>query len=422
MHTRTFQKTYRAYQIQYPTSKLFTDLCVCSKNLYNRANYLVRQEFFKKGKWLQYTSLYHRLKTEPVYLTLKELTDSYIPQQVLRLIEQAWRSFFNALKTWKKKPEKFQAQPRPPGYKPKNGMQLISFPKPRVRIRNAIICFPQNMVKRGFPTIPVGKLPFVDNTDISARLLPFYDRFILELVYEVAPVPKLCADTFSKVIGLDLGVNNLVTSSDGLLVKGGVVKSINQWYNKQLAKYRSLAAKNNHSTDTKRILQLGRHRSNKITDFLHKSSRLIITHCLTHNIGTIVIGYNEQWKQHCRLGKRNTQNFVNIPFLKLVQMLEYKANRVGITVIRVSEAYTSQLCSSCGIIAKKNRCSRGLYLCTTCGERLNADFNAARNIVDRYLSTNSSHSSFQVVPREPVSSLNVFSPDSGYVAYPVPNS
>jgi putative transposase len=338
------------------------------------------------------------------------------------LVEQAWRSFFNALKAWKKNPEKFQAKPRPPGYKPKNGKQIISLPTPRVRIRNSTICFPKNMMKRGFPQIPVGKFPFIDNTTISARLLPFYDRFILELVYEVAPVPKLCAKSFPKVIGLDLGVNNLVTSSDGLLVKGGVVKSINQWYNKQLAKYKSLAARRKHTTDTRRLLRLGRQRTNKITDFLHKTSRLIISHCLANHIGTIVVGYNEEWKQHCQLGKRNTQNFVNIPFLKFVRMLENKATRTGIIIIRVSEAYTSQRCSVCGIIAKKNRRSRGLYVCKSCGERLNADFNAARNIVHRYLSTLSSNSSSQVVLRERISSLNILSPDSGYVAFPVPSA
>ena len=298
-------------------------------------------------------------------------------------------------------------------------MQIISIPSQRIRIRNSTILFPSNMLKRGFPQIPVDKFPFVDKTDISGRLVPFYDRFVLELTYKIDSIPKLCPATFSKAISLDLGVNNLVTSSDGLLVKGGVVKSINQWYNKQIAKYRSLAAEKNHSTDTHRLLRLGRHRSNKIKDFLHKTSRLIISHCLTNNISTIVVGYNERWKQYCKLGKRNTQNFVNIPLLKLVQMLEYKANRLGITVIRISESYTSQRCSSCGIINKKNRCCRGLYVCKTCGERLNADFNAARNILHRYLSTNSSH---QVVLRESVSYMNMLSPDSGYVAYPVPNS
>ncbi len=100
-------------------------------------------------------------------------------------------------------------------------------------------------------------------------------------------------------------------------------------------------------------------------------------------------------------------------------MLEYKANRVGITVIRVNEAYTSQCCSFCGTIASQNRRSRGLYVCKTSGERMNADFNDARNILHRYLT---SLPSSQVVPRKPVSSLSVFSPDSGYVAHPVPNS
>jgi putative transposase len=100
-------------------------------------------------------------------------------------------------------------------------------------------------------------------------------------------------------------------------------------------------------------------------------------------------------------------------------MLEYKANRVGITVIRISEAYTSQRCSVCGVIAKKSRSSRGLYRCKTCGVRLNADFNAACNIAHRYLSSSSSS---QVVLRERISFLNLLSPDSGYVASPVPSS
>jgi putative transposase len=87
MQTKTIQKTYRAYRIQYPASLLFQDLCTRSKNLYNKANYIVRQEFFSNGLWLQYTSLYHQLKTDPVYLALKELSDAQIPQQVLRLVE-----------------------------------------------------------------------------------------------------------------------------------------------------------------------------------------------------------------------------------------------------------------------------------------------------------------------------------------------
>jgi putative transposase len=85
-------------RIQLRPKKIFTDLCTRAKNLYNRANYEVRQEFFRTGEWTQYTYLYHQLKQETVYLALKEISDSYLPQQVLCQVEQNWRNFFNSIK------------------------------------------------------------------------------------------------------------------------------------------------------------------------------------------------------------------------------------------------------------------------------------------------------------------------------------
>ena len=186
-------------------------------------------------------------------------------------------------------------------------------------------------------------------------------------------------------MGIDLGLSNIVTTADNcggspLIIKGGVVKSINQFYNKQLAKYKSISQKCNKKHLTNRILKFHRKRNNKIHDFFHKTSRKIVNHCIEHNIGTIVVGYNEKWKQNIQIGKRNNQNFVSVPFLKLIQQIEYKSEMVGITVIRTSEEYTSQTCSSCGIIRKANRKYRGLYVCKNCGVVLNADVNASTNI------------------------------------------
>ena len=98
---------------------------------------------------------------------------------------------------------------------------------------------------RGFPTFPVGSLPITAENCTGARLVPFYDRFIIELLYNVEVQAFPVYPDPSKAIGIDLGVTNLVTTSDGLLVKGGVVKFINQWYNKQLTYYKSLAKKCN---------------------------------------------------------------------------------------------------------------------------------------------------------------------------------
>ena len=161
---------------------------------------------------------------------------------------------------------------------------------------------------------------------------------------------------------------------------------------------------------------LHRKRANKIQNFFHQTSRMIINACLKEHISTLVIGYNPQWKQHCNLGKRTNQSFVQIPFYKLIYMLEYKAKLVGISVIRVSEAYTSQQCSNCGIIKKSNRKSRGLYICCSCGLRLNADHNAAINICKRLPSDT------QVVPKVSSRSACSVLPDRGCVTPPVVTS
>ena len=69
------------------------DICFKSKNLYNYANYLVRQEFIKNGNWLKYYDLNNLLKNEDVYKQLPSQTS----QQVLKLLERNWKSFFNAI-------------------------------------------------------------------------------------------------------------------------------------------------------------------------------------------------------------------------------------------------------------------------------------------------------------------------------------
>ena len=71
-------------------------------------------------------------------------------------------------------------------------------------------------------------------------------------------------------------------------------------------------------------------------------NHLFLEYCIRHQIDTIVIGYNEGWKQNIGIGKINNQNFVGIPFLNLLSKIEYKAEDAGIRVIRTEESYTSK--------------------------------------------------------------------------------
>ncbi len=161
------------------------------------------------------------------------------------------------------------------------------------------------------------------------------------------------------------------------IVDGKKIKNINSFTNKQIGKItqkRMLEGIEKQSIHEKRIW---RKRNNRIRDYFHKTSKFLIEHCIHYNIGTIILGYNEGWKQDISMGKKNNQNFVYIPFLKLIEQIRYKAKLVGINFILTPEPYTSQDCCHCGRRRKNNRIKRGLYVCDICGIRINSDIGSA---------------------------------------------
>ena len=188
-------------------------------------------------------------------------------------------------------------------------------------------------------------------------------------------------------------MNNLITAVnniglDPIIIKGKVIKSINQYYNKQLAYYRSIENKKSNFQDTKRIHKLHLKRNNKINTIFHRISRFLIDYCIENNLGTIIIGYNDGWKQNINIGKKNNQKFVQIPFLRLINQVKYKSELIGITVITINENHTSK----CSFLDNEEirhhkkyvgkRISRGLFRSSN-GTLINADVNAGYNIMKK---------------------------------------
>ena len=128
-----------------------------------------------------------------------------------------------------------------------------------------------------------------------------------------------------------------------IIINGKPIKSINQFYNKKRAFLQSSLKSGIHTS--KALGHLTDWRNEKINDYMHKASRFVINHCKAFNIGRIVIGKNDGWKQEINIGKRNNQNFVFIPFNRLIQQIQYKAKLVGIEVTTTEEGYTSK-CSA----------------------------------------------------------------------------
>jgi len=119
---------------------------------------------------------------------------------------------------------------------------------------------------------------------------------------------------------------------------------------------------------------------------MHKASRRLVDECLFRGVSTIIIGKNDCWKQESRLSKRVNQHFVQIPFAKLIEMIKYKAEDKGITVLLTEESYTSGTSFLDNELPakenydKKRRIHRGLFK-TADGKTINADINGAFQII-----------------------------------------
>lgn len=350
-----------------------------AKNLYNKANYIIRQSFIHQGKYISYPTMDKRLQRTDEY----EALPAKVSQQVLRSLDKAWQSFFAAMREWREHPEKFLGRPRLPGYKDKQkGRYLLVYTTQAIS---------KKALKRG--VVKFSKLPVKVQTkqrDIDqVRIVPRQGFYCVEVVYTVEPEPNEDLDP-ALVAGVDVGVNILasVTSNKPgfvpVLVNGRPLKSINQFYNKAKAKAQQLLLGGQRTSH--RIERLSRRRNRRIKHYLHVASRRIIDLLVAEGIGTLVIGKNPNWKQASNLGRRNNQQFVSIPHAQFVDMLIYKAQLAGVQVIVIEEGYTSKTSFldlepvEQRTVYAGRRIKRGLFRASD-GRLIHADVNASFNIM-----------------------------------------
>jgi len=363
-------------------------LCFLSKNLYNYSVYLIRKQFELDGKFLNYNTLEKELRTtkNENYVNLPNNSS----QQILMVIEKNYISFFRALRAWKRNKTKFKGCPKPPNFKHKTkGRNLVIFSYSQVHIdENGFIKFPK---KTGLKPL---KTKIGDNKLKQIRIIPQSSCYVIEVIYEkeIIKNENLNKELF---LSIDLGVNNLASLTSNqpgfkpFLINGRIIKSINQYYNKKKIKIQSNLKKNHNKNWSKRLSNLQLKRNCKVDFYLHHVSKLIINTCISNNLANIVIGKNNGWKQETELGKRNNQNFVQIPFEKLIQQIQYKAELVGINVITNEENYTSK-CSALDLetIQKHSeyigkRIKRGLFKYSN--GLINSDINGSLNILRKVI-------------------------------------
>ena len=369
-----------------PSHKYYDEidhLCWLSKNLYNATLYTVRQYYFENKQFLNYRAVnkMYVSSNHPDYRALPAKVAKYTQM----LVDRNFKSFFALLKL--KAQGKYNKLIKIPRYLKKTGKQTVIYEK------GALSFKAQGFIKLSKTNIKI-KTKLTKEEVQFVRLVPRNNYIAVEIGYNVKePEQKLN----NNVLAIDIGVNNIATcvttDGDKYLINGRQLKYINHNYNKGVADVQSKLKTTHNQNSSKYKIQIINKRNNRINDYLHKITTYIVNQAVSQNIGTIVVGYNKEWKQDTKMGKVNNQNFVQIPFYRLINLLKYKCRLKGIKFQTITEGYTSKCSFVDGEEIKKHtsysgkRITRELFK-TKNGLIINADINGAYNILKKYMQKN----------------------------------
>lgn len=376
--------------------EMLKEMCRYSNSLYNVTLYNIRQHYFDTKKFLTYESNYHECKNNENY----KLLQAGVAQQTMKVVDRSFKSFFNLLKKCKVGDYRYH-DVKIPHYRKSGGLFNLVLSTNAIIIRGNKLMLPMSREFRSLhPEVKEIAIPFPerlsDKTIKEVHILPCSNGkvFKIQYVYEVSEEPKNL--NRNNVLSIDLGIDNLATCVSTIgtpfIMDGRKLKSINHQWNKEMARLRSISMKQGLKT-TNHIQKITAKRNNRVNDCIKKTARYIIDYCIANDIGSLVVGYNADFKRNSDIGKVNNQNFVQIPLGDLRNQLDFLCWKYGIEYTEQEEAYTSK--SSfldkdvlpeykpeqpyTGKFSGK-RIHRGLYRSAN-GTIINADVNGAANIM-----------------------------------------
>lgn len=380
------------------------------KKISNSATFIIRQNFFfnkiknNKGnevrKYIKYNDMNRIFKRDRTEL-YRSLIYVQSVQQILRKVHTSFESFFKAIKDYKKNKSNYKGRPKLPKYKNSKYDELI-ITNQNFKQNEKVLNFKGYLKELSFTMYNKGKANQVmfkyNGLDIDVFIIYEDEKTIVN--------KKVinCIKDDSRIISIDLGLNNLVTITNNIgirsvIINGKGLKSKNIYYNYQIGKYQSILAtvnekdKKKKSYKSNRLTRLRVKRNNIMNDYIHKTTRYIINYCKENNIDTIVIGNNKFQKQNKRKKQiKGLKNFIQVPIKRIIEQLRYKLEYENINLIETEESYTSKTSfldnevPNKETIAKGKRIKRGIFKRPN-GEYVNSDINGSLQILSKVIST-----------------------------------
>lgn len=371
------------------------DLTFKAKNLYNHGLYLYRQSYFEHksnpdNPVLSWVEIDKSLRNQG-HADIRALP-SKVANAVLKNLGENISSFWKLVRL--KRDGRLAQKPKLPGYLHKTeGRYPLSFNYQTFGTKRGA-----NMELFLCPKGINLPIPTRVANPKQVRIVPKHNNFIIEVIYNVEEsVPKHT----SKYAGIDLGVDNFATvtfstQNRPLIIKGLELKSINQGYNRLIAKAQELLPET--CKTSKSIHRLWSRRTWILKTKIHQMTAFLATLFDEMQIEKVFIGKNTGWKHELPFGKKVKQRFAYLPYETFIEQLQYKCQLRGITVITQEESYTSKASfldnDNIPVYGETEnpkfsgrRIKRGLYK-TSKGQMINADVNGSYNIMRKGLMNN----------------------------------
>ncbi|BAD84487.1 probable transposase [Thermococcus kodakarensis KOD1] len=371
--------------------KALSELAQISSKVWNKVNYLRRQEFFE-GKPIDFN------KTEKtVYEEFKSEIGSATVQQIARKNAESWRSFFSLIRNKRNGELPKWLKPEPPNYI--KGEGLIVLRNDQYRIEG------NNLILKGLGKFKRLEVQFKGRIHLKGkqgRLEITYDPIRRKWYAHISisvekklqggewvEVPREPLGNFSA--GIDLGVNNLmavyVENGESFLVNGRPLKSIAFYWQKQIAEYQSKLNKSG-AKKSRKLTRMHQKAKLQAKHYINTAVRQTVERLYRLGVSRIVIGYPKGIARNSDKGKRQNYLLFHVwRFNTVIKRLKEVAEEYGISVIVVDEAFTSKTCPVCGKPHEGARFVRGLFKCPATGLIFNADLVGAFNILKKVVKT-----------------------------------
>ena len=402
---------FRTISYKYVPSKderrMLRLLCHISKNLYNSALYILRQEYFKSKTLISYYDLNKMLKTNENFHILNTYTS-------ICIIKNVHTVFSNFVKGYTKLPKylkqngyyQLYTEQIRPIYK--DNKKAIKLPLSNLTRTSKTFTkvFEDELIKKFIKESGIKesfdiyfKIPSIikNKTIRQIRIIPSFKGLHYKIDFVYIDDEAVIKNEINKdlIMAIDLGINNLATcvvsNNYSFIIDGKYLKSINHFYNKQKAYLSS--KKPNSKEYTLMEHKVTEKRNRRIKDAIYKAAKQIMNYVTLNKVSEVIIGYNKRFKSKgvdktlpSYIKKKINQNIIQIPLYKLKERIKYlcKINKVKYT--EINESYTS-ICSfydneyiGYHNIYKGKRITRSLF--KTSNKRIiNADVNGALNIL-----------------------------------------